>query len=538
MQTRRQFVRRAASGAAVAVFSPQSLALAEGRSSRGLLPRGRFADGVISADPTPRSIALWTRVTGTERSGRVLLEVAREDDFRRVVARQEIRTSGQVDHTVKAQVRGLEPHTQYFYRFATGRDDSEVGRFRTAAPADSNEPVRFAHFSCQDYTHGYYNALEVMAREDLDFIVCLGDYIYSETYHTRRGGTGVRDDRIGRESRDVSHVRDAITLNDYRRKYSLYRSDPALRELHRRFPMVYVPDDHEVQDNYAGAAPDGGLGPEKQYSAARKRAARRAFYEHNARFRTGKRLYRSFRFGRTVELFAMDQRSYRADQPCGDAVVPPCPELGQPRDFLGRPQMEWLKDGLSASKASWKLMANQVTMMPTKVLGGSYYTYDGWQGYPQEREELLAHIRDRRVSDVVFLTGDIHTFIAGDVRTDGGQGPSVALEFVGGSITSQTLGETDLAAGNGVVIKGNDANPTTDPGIINALRGFNPWVDQAEFDHHGYGVVEARRNGMTSYFVRLETIKRRTRATLPRKGFAYEIARGQTSIKGVNGPAE
>jgi alkaline phosphatase D len=536
--TRRQFLRATGAGVAATVFAPQSLVLpAQGQGATGLLRSGRFREGVVSADPTPSSIALWTRVDDAEGSGRVLLEVARDDGFRSVVTRERIATSGAVNHAVKAQVGGLKPHTEYFYRFATGADDSPVGRFRTAAPADSNEPVRFAFWSCQDYAHGYYNAHELMAREDLDFMVCLGDYIYAETYHTMEDGTAVRRDMIGRDARDETHARDAVTLADYRRKWSLYRSDEALRRVHQKFPMIYIPDDHEVQNNWVGGEQGGGLGPKQMYSAARGRAARKAFFEANPRFPGGTRLYRSLKFGRTAELFVMDQRSYRENQPCGDAITPPCAELPQPRAFLGRPQMDWLKRSLASSQAAWKLLANEVMVMPTIALGNSYLNYDSWQGYPGEREELLAHIRDRQIKDVVFVTGDIHTFIAGDVQVGvDGKGESVALELVGGSVTSQGLGEITLDVGNGVKLQGNDRRPRTDPALIEALRGINTWVDTADFDHHGYGVIEARADGLSSRFVRLQTIKKRSLKTMPSKGFTYSIARGQTSIKGVNGP--
>ena len=199
--------------------------------------------------------------------------------------------------------------------------------------------------------------------------------------------------------------------------------------------------------------------------------------------------------------------------------------------------MNWVKGQLSSSKASWKVMANELTMMPTKVLGGSYYTFDGWQGYPQEREELLAHIKDKAIKDVVFVTGDIHTFIAGDVRTKLGDGETVATEFVGGSITSQGLGEVDLDAGGGATIKGNDANPKTDPAIINALRGINPWVDQADFDHHGFGTVTATTGGLTCDMERLTTIKKKTTATIAGDSWRYEVKPGLPSIKGQKGPA-
>jgi len=521
MPTRRTFLA-GASGAAAAILVPPAAAL--GRTPRPFRG-GRFPDGVLSGDPTPTGITLHTRVAGVDGAGGVTLEVARDRDFRRVVSRRVIRTDRSRNHTVKARVTGLRPYEQYYYRFSTATRDSRVGRFRTALPADSRQPVRFAFFSCQDFTHGYFNAHGAMARDDLDFVVCLGDYIYAEAYHTRRGGTGVRDDRIGL----------ATTLQDYRDKYALYRSDRDLQAMHAAFPMVATWDDHEVQNNYAGDAPGGGLPGDERYSERRRRAGYRAFFEHMPFLPAGRdRVYRALRFGRTVDLMMMDQRQYRDDQPCGDAVAPPCPEWAGPRDFLGRRQMDWLKNRVGRSDAAWKVMGNEVAMMPTKVLGDAYFGFDSWQGYPREREELLEFLRVRGVKDVVFVTGDIHTFLAGDVRTQLGTGESVGVEFVGGSVTSWGLGEMGYDAGGGVTVPGNDANPSTPPALIDALRGINPWVDAADFDHHGYGRITATQDELRCDLVRLETVKRRTRAELP--PLSYRVARGQTSVKGQNGP--
>jgi alkaline phosphatase D len=539
MQTRRQFVLRGA-GAAATVLVPTSLAttLAAAKPLKG----GRFPDGVVAGDPTPKGVSLWTRFdpSGGGGSGSIALEVAKDKSFRHVVARKDIKTGSASNYAVKARVTGLQAHEEYYYRFASKTEDSAVGRFRTALPADSNQPVKFGFFSCQDYTHGWYNALDVMADEDYDFVVCLGDYIYSEAYHSVKGGTGVRDDRIGRENpQNPDIVREAVTLDDYRDKYILYRSDPLLRAVHAKFPMVMLWDDHEVQDNYAGKPADGGLPAGKHFSLKRKAAARRAFFESMPAFPGGTRLYRSLQFGKNVELFIMDQRSYRDNQPCDDAVVAPCADYDQPRDFLGRPQMNWLKGALDKSTAKWKVMANEVTIMPTRVLGTppANYTYDNWLGYPQEREELLTHIRDQRINDVVFVTGDIHTFIAGDVRTgDGSTGETVATELVGGSITSQSLGETTLDAGGGTKIQGNDSKPATAPALIDALRGINPQVDNADFDHHGFGSVTASPSGFTCEMVRMDTIKKKSTRKLPSADWTYHVTPGSPSIKGQHGP--
>jgi len=112
-----------------------------------------------------------------------------------------------------------------------------------------------------------------------------------------------------------------------------------------------------------------------------------------------------------------------------------------------------------------------------------------------------------------------------------GDGDNVAIELVAGSVTSQCLGETDLQAGAGVTLKGNDANPHTDPGIIEALRGINPWVKAADFDHHGFGEATATQSSFDCKLVRLETIKKRSKATIaPGSDYALKIARGQKSL--------
>src|SRR5439155_16198149 len=148
-----------------------------------------------------------------------------------------------------------------------------------------------------------------IAQDDYDFVVCLGDYIYAETYHSKADGTAVRDDRIGRANpQNPDIVREATTYQDYLDKYALYRSDPALRKVHQKFPMVMLWDDHEVQDNYAGGEPDGGLDAGKAYSAARKAAAYKAFYLSMPRFVTNQRVYRTLRFCKTIDMIVMDQR--------------------------------------------------------------------------------------------------------------------------------------------------------------------------------------------------------------------------------------
>src|ERR687894_443641 len=270
MDTRRQFLARSGAAAAAAVLAPQDALAAKRRQKRpqDMLRGGRFSQGVLSGDPAENAITLLTKVDRVGGAGRVRLEGARDPDFRRVVARRDILTTPAIDHSVKARVTGLKPHRRYYYRFETRDRHSPVGRFQTALPPDSRATVRFGFFSCASYTAGYYNAYELLAREDLDFVVCLGDYIYAETYADVASGRAVRDDPIGEPNNHYPHIlREAGTLLEYRA-------------------------------NYANGAPDGGLPLRTDFSRARREASYRAFFESMPVFPQGRsRIYRSQQHG-------------------------------------------------------------------------------------------------------------------------------------------------------------------------------------------------------------------------------------------------
>jgi alkaline phosphatase D len=537
MDTRRQFLARSGAVAAAAVLAPQDALAAKRKERRpkDMLRGGRFAQGVLSGDPAPDAITLLTLVDHVGGAGRVRLEVARDPDFRHVIARRDILTTPAVNHSVKARVTGLKPHKRYWYRFETRDRHSPVGRFQTALPADSRETVRFGFFSCADFTHGYYNAYAALAREDLDFVVCLGDYIYAEVFDEVGGsGRAVRDDRIGKPNPYYpAPLREAGTLPEYRQKYALYRTDESLRRMHQLLPVVATWDDHEVQNNYANDADDGGLPLRRRFSRARRDAAYQAFFESMPLFaRGGSRIYRTQRHGRTVELTMLDQRQYREDQPCSDALAFPCRTWDRARTMLGRRQLGFLKSRLAASRAVWKVVGGQSLIMPNRVHDGQYQRFDSWQGYPREREELLQHLAQRGIKDVIFLAGDVHTVVGGDVGPGMGAGPSVALEFASGSITSASVGETNYRLPGGQLVPGSP-NPHTPPEIMAHYRALNPWFDALDLDRHGYGVVAASQSTFDVTLKRMWTVKERNFGTLPPTGFHWQVKRGQTSIKGT-----
>ncbi len=249
--------------------------------------------------------------------------------------------------------------------------------------------------------------------------------------------------------------------------------------MHRQIPLLAMWDDHEVEDNYAGGDPYSD-----DYDKPRIQAGWQAFHEYqpNLAFIERFRTYRRFRFGALAELFLTDQRSYRDDQPCGDEFISSCDDSARPRDYLGRQQMDWLKDRLHRSTAAWKIVGNQLMIMPFDLALGIPVVQDSWEGYQAERGELLQSIFDKGIKDVSFLTGDIHTFFAGDVLLGGRGGPPVATEFVAGSTTSPgTAAEIAAIAG----LPEDTVRTLTD-----LLPVTNPWFRYAETSSHGIAICE------------------------------------------------
>ncbi|MEA2125029.1 MAG: alkaline phosphatase [Solirubrobacteraceae bacterium] len=456
---------------------------------------GTFADGVMSGDPSPTGVTLWTRLDGNARDRlRVELEVARDPDFRHVVLRRLVPTTAARDHTVKVRVGGLKPDRRYHYRFATRTTHSPVGRTQTAPAPDSRRTVKVGYFACQDFSSGYFGAYQALLALDPDVVVCGGDYIYDRVYDTDGYG-GVREDKIGANGDSVARV-----VGDYRAKYRQARTDADLRELHRLVPLVPQWDDHEVTDNYVGTLAESAAddGDERDaYDRARIRAGWKAWHEYMParRFGKGFRTYRKLQFGRTAELFMLDSRSYREDQPCGGGSLQQCDD-DAPRQYLGKRQLGWLKHGLESSGASWRLIGNQLMIMPFEVAAGTKVEVDSWQGYPAQRTELLTHIETQKIPDVVFLTGDIHTFFAGSVLRDGKSGPAVASELVGGSTTSPGTAQV-IAHTAGGVLPPDLVEPLSDEGVPR----LNPWMSYADTRTHGCAFLELGRTEVRARYL-------------------------------------
>ncbi|MFF3752126.1 alkaline phosphatase D family protein [Streptomyces sp. NPDC002018] len=498
----------AATAAATAVAAPVVLG---GSASAAEAPA--FLHGVASGDPLPDGVLLWTRVTPSSDavpgSGRgaeteVRWEVAEDQRFATVVASGTVVARAASDHTVRADVRGLRQATVYYFRFTAGGTVSSVGRTRTAPAADTAAPgVRFGVVSCSNWEAGYFSAYRhLAARADLDAVLHLGDYIYEYA-----SGGFPESEYVVRPHEPTHEI---TTLSDYRVRHGRYKSDPDLRALHAAHPVIAIWDDHEfANDAWSGGAENHTPGTEGGW-ADRAAAARQAYFEWMpVRASTEGTVYRRLRFGSLADLHLLDLRSFRSQQTTAGNGAVDDPE----RTITGRAQLDWLKAGLAGSDAVWKLVGTSVMIspvafgsLPAHLLGpigellglpeeGLAVNVDQWDGYTDDREELLAHLTGRGIENTVFLTGDIHMAWANDVPVTAATYPlsrSAATEFVVTSVTSDNLDDLlHVPAGTLSVV------------ATAAVQLANRHVKWVDMDHHGYGVLDvtAARTQMDYYTI-------------------------------------
>ena len=429
----------------LAVFSALP-ALAQ-QPARGPLGAPRFSNypfslGVASGDPESDGFVLWTRLAPKPLEGggmpgddvRVEWQVASDEAMTEVVASGEVAAKRELAHSVRTEVRGLEPDRWYFYRFRAGSEISPVARAKTAPLASVElQSLKFAFASCQHFESGYYTAYEHMTREAPDLVFHLGDYIYE-------GG--------GREGRVRMHQgSEIVALDDYRTRYAQYKTDMDLQAAHHACPWVVTWDDHEVDNNYADAvSEEPGVSPDDFLT--RRAYAYQAYYEHmplrgfTRPVGHDMQLYRRIRYGRLADFSVLDTRQYRTDQPCGDTNGPECAGVFDPKaTILGDVQEKWLYQNLESSPAKWNIIPQQV--MVARVdrdprPDEESYSMDKWSAYRSMLDRFLGFLAERKPSNPVVLTGDIHSNWVADLYDDyGSDNPKVVgAELVGTSISS------------------------------------------------------------------------------------------------------
>lgn len=506
-----------------------------------------FGHGIASGDPDTTSVVLWTRLTAPEvqqgapeAQWQASWEMAEDRDFAQVVTQGTITTDASRDHTVKLLASGLAPGSTYYYRFRTGEHVSPVGRTRTL-PEGQLDRLGIALVSCSNYAFGFFNAYDAIAHNPaVDYVLHTGDYIYEYGADGWGSGTAQKLDRVHAPAQEI------VSLSDYRMRHAQYKSDGGSQAMHAAHPFLGCWDDHESTNNpWAGGAQNHQ--PETEGDWAERRAASiQAYYEWmpvrepewlEEKDRTRMQFWRAYRFGDLATLHTLETRhTARAQQIDYAAYTDTLTEPAEARRFMAetmdapdRPMLSAaLERDLSAALSSsvaegqpWRLIGNPMPIARTHVpdvvalgiigdprndatqpeaaqalawkgrLNLPFYP-DTWDGYGWARERLYDLSRTAGAGDLLFLTGDSHSFWANQLAD--GAGRSAGIE----------LGTAGVTSPGDFVESGFDL--ATAAALDRAFEDHNEEVVWTDNLHQGYVLLELTRTQGVASFVAVDTV--------------------------------
>ena len=424
----------------------------------------RFNHGVTAGDVTASSAILWGHA---DRRSVVVLELARDRGLHKGLRRFALLARRSDDYTVQRKVGGLLPGTRYWYRFRAGRGRSALGTFATAPRPGANATVEFAWTGDTDFnpapgeTTPFWNSGGVFARmraEHNDFNIHFGDTMYS-------------DSEIPGRLRPI-----ALSVRRKWAKYKVNLGNRPLRSVRRSAGFYSHWDDHEFINDFAPPENTFGGGDYEVDINGRVlyRRGVKAFRDYSPVTYTRRNgIYRTVRWGRNLELFFLDQRSFRsakaddggvcdnpvtgspdfaptAPQSIRDVFAAVIPSLAPPvsqacldairnpqRTYLGERQLRRFLREVRRSNARFKVIMNELPIQQYYVL-----PYDRWEGYEAERQRVLRALQD--VTNIVFLTTDVHATLVNDARFQtlepGGPRNSGLLDVTVGSAATANLG--------------------------------------------------------------------------------------------------
>ncbi|MFZ5999460.1 MAG: alkaline phosphatase D family protein [Bacteroidota bacterium] len=473
-----------------------------------------FYHGVASGDPLADRVIIWTRVTPEDSVGRIAVtwEVAETPEFTSIYKSDTLSTTPARDYTVKVDVDALKPGRTYYYRFNALGKTSMIGRTKTT-PVDGRDSLKFAVVSCANWEWGYFNPYEkISERPDVDAVLHLGDYLYE--YATGKyGDTTIRQNLPRHE---------IVSLSDYRTRHSQYRLDRGLRMMTQQIPLIAIWDDHEVANNsYTQGAQNHQADQEGDYQQ-RKAAARQAYYEWIPIRESGKH-YRSFSFGPLADLIMLDERLEGKTKPV-DSLSDPAFN-SEDRSMLGSEQLNWFETNLKNSKATWKVIGNQV-MFADIELSPVYpkmpRNLDSWDGYPAEKTKVRNFIVDNKLKDLVFLTGDTHASWAIEAATDVKK--TYNAKTSAGAFAVE-FGTTSVSSANDDEYKPAD----TVRRMEQLLLAKNPHIKYINDRDHGYLLLSLYPTKAKAEWYFVETVRQPGANEF--KGVGYTIEKGSVKLK-------
>ena len=378
--------------------------------------------GVAAGDVTANSAVVWSRADRAAEMHVSYSPALGAADARTAMAS----ASPDRDFTAQVQLTDLSADTLYRYQvqFINGRDKSKVvqGMFRT--PPTMDAPTSVALIWSGDLAgQGYcrrpnigYRIFAPMTRMRADFFVANGDMIYADndcpTQGIEANWANVPGDFLGVGDPRVDWNNRGQLAEVFNAHWRYNRADPQFQAFLASTPVYVQWDDHEVINDFG--APWQSYPPQADRAGYPNVVAEglKSFLDYHpfageAREDDGsKRIYRSYRWGVHVELFILDARSYRSENTQLDAPG---------KTMLGRAQLDWLKTGLAASDATWKIVSNDVPLAVPTGSGAAQYGRDAFAdgemetGFEVELGDLVASMDAANVTNVVFIATDVHS---------------------------------------------------------------------------------------------------------------------------------
>ncbi|WP_236793666.1 alkaline phosphatase [Amycolatopsis sp. GM8] len=445
-QTRRSLLK---SGAMTAGALAAGLVVPTTAQAAPLVRRDRpvLTHGVQSGDVTADSAIVWTRA---DKPSRMVVEIARDPSFRHARTIRGPLLTPDTGGTGKVRIPGLAPGTDFHYRVTAedGRATSEAvtGRFSTVPLGRTDTRILWSgDVAGQGWginpDIGGMTGFAAMAARRPDLFLHSGDTVYSDGPLTE--SVTLPDGRIWRNIVTAEKSKVAETLDEYRGQFAYNRLDENVKAFTAAVPSYVQWDDHEVLNNwYPGEILDLAQYTEKNVDVLARRAFQ-AFHEWHpidAKLAVDGRVYRSFRYGKHIEIFVLDMRSYK-DANTADQT--------KPGHILGDKQAKWLVEGLNRSTATWKFVQNDLPVglvVPDGAdIEGVANALPGALGGRETEIAWVLH-QIRRVPNVVWLTADVHYTAAHHYSPDraafGDFSPF--WEFVSGPLHAGAFGPNTL----------------------------------------------------------------------------------------------